>query len=589
MTEPIEPVSELEPTTEAVPTEAVELIPADGAPNGPIANPRRRRLRWAIAAVATVVVVAGSTLGFAVLSSARSSSQVLPWAPSDAIVYAEIRADMPGDQRANLLAFLSKFPGFADQTSFDAKADDGLNRLVRKLTNDKHDFSTEIKPWFGGQLGVSVEGSSPTSPSALLAISVRDVAGATAWLKSISPSDATHETVGGIDLTESAGSSGKASVAVAIDGSVMLAGTIDSVKSAIGRGPNGGLADNAGFKAATAALGGDELGSLYMDVKGYFNWFTKLESGLLAQASPLPAMPTIDTALLPGWVAVRVRAESDHLVLDAALPVTGSATTGADSHASALAPSLPSTTVLQFEAHSVGTVIKNTLTQLEVQPGGLTVAEVDKLAKYVGGVDKAVGWLGDADVVVTHDPAGFNGGLVAQTKDPTASADLLTSIKNLVTLSGGSAGVTVRTETYAGQTITLIGGDLGQLGGSAASGMTSALGTVELAVAQTDKLVIAGVGDGFVKAVLDTKAGSSLADQPGYQRAINLAGANNGEQMFVDLTAIRSAVEALAAKSTDIAAYQSNVKPYLVPIDSLALSVTLSNGVVDERLVLVVK
>src|SRR5664279_2040078 len=148
------PVS-LEPTSEAVPTAAVELLSADGTLNAPLANPRRRRLRWTIAAVATAVVVAGSALGFAVLASARTSSAVLPWAPADAILYAEVRADLPGDQRANLLAFLSKFPGFADQTSFDAKADDGLNRLVKHLTNDKHDFSTEIKPWFGGQIALS--------------------------------------------------------------------------------------------------------------------------------------------------------------------------------------------------------------------------------------------------------------------------------------------------------------------------------------------------------------------------------------------------------------------------------------------------
>ncbi len=90
----------------------------------------------------------------------------MAWAPADAVAYAELRADMPGDQRANLLAFLSNFPGFADQTNFDAKADDGLNKLVQRLTNSKHDFSTEIKPWFSGQLGVSVEAAMhPRRPS----------------------------------------------------------------------------------------------------------------------------------------------------------------------------------------------------------------------------------------------------------------------------------------------------------------------------------------------------------------------------------------------------------------------------------------
>src|ERR1019366_3101362 len=250
-----------------VPTSALEVLPGDGAANAPIASPRRRRLRWAIAAVVTAVVIAGSALGFAVLSSARSSSTVLPWAPSDALVYTEIRADMPGDQRANLLAFLSKFPGFADQTSFDAKADDGLNRLVRRLTDGKHDFSTEIKPWFGGQVGVSVAGTNPSSPGVLVVVSVRDAAAAATWLKSITPADASHETYQGVDLVGPAVASSPPA-AYGLDGSVILAGA---------------LAGNSGFKAADAALAGDDLGSVFIDLKGYLSLLTSMESQVLSQ------------------------------------------------------------------------------------------------------------------------------------------------------------------------------------------------------------------------------------------------------------------------------------------------------------------
>ena len=275
-----------------------------------------------------------------------TSSQVLPWAPSDALVYAEVRADLPGDQRANLLAFLSKFPGFADQTSFDAKADDGLNRLVKRLTDGKHDFSTEIKPWFGGQLGLAIEATKPSSPSELIVISVRDVPGATAWLKSVAPADVTHETIGGIDLTELASPSGGPTSAYAVDGSVILAGSIDSVKAAIGRGASGALANSAGFKAAAGTLGGgDQLGSLFIDLKGYLNWFTSFENGMLLPADPDPVaggqrtgrpqrrsrpsswrapwrcQPS-NAALLPGWMALRVRAESNDLVIEAAVAAT---------------------------------------------------------------------------------------------------------------------------------------------------------------------------------------------------------------------------------------------------------------------------
>jgi hypothetical protein len=584
VTEPIEPTSNLEPTTEAVPTVAVEVVPPL---NAPIAKSTRRPLRWAVAAVATVVVLAGSVLGVAVLSSAKSSSAVLPWAPADAVAYAEIRADMPGDQRANLLAFLSKFPGFADQTSFDAKADDGLDRLVKRLTDNKHDFSTEIKPWFGGQIGVSVDGTDATAPGVLLVASVSDTAKAAAWLTSIAPSGTTHETVGGIDLTEKAGSSAGTTAAWGIDGSVLLAGTVDAVKAAISRGPSNALADSAGFKAAAAALNGDDLSSAFINMKSYFKLLSDAESKILSQLGTdaggmtmaMPSMPAIDTSKLPDWVAVRLAAESDHLVVDSAFPAVAGQPAQA-SRTSTLATELPASTIAQYELHDVGSLLKRTVTQLEGQPGGPTAAQVDAALKYVGGIDKAVGWLGDADVVVLHDGDGFSGGIVAQTTDASASTDLFVELKNLASLAGGQAGITVSTEPYDGQTITIVSAPYN--GGATA-------GTVKLAFTQTNDLVIAGVGDGFVKAVLDTKAGHSLADQPAYQRAIGMAGSSNAGQGFVDLTNLRTALESTAAGAAALKAYDSDVQPFLEPIQSIAWSQTVGSDVSSARFVLVLK
>jgi Protein of unknown function (DUF3352) len=595
MTEPLEPTSELEPTTEAVPTAAVEGLPAAGAINTPVASPARRRLRWAIAAVATAVVVAGSALGVGVLSGAKSTSAVLPWAPADAILYAEVRADMPGDQRANLLAFLSKFPGFADQTSFDAKGDDGLDRLIKRMTDGKHDFSTEIKPWFSGQLGVSIEGTDPTAPGVLVVGSISDPVKAAAWLTSIAPVDATHATVAGVALTEFTSSGSKVTAAWGLDGSVLLAGTVDSVKAAITRGPSNDLAGNAGFKAASAALGGDDLGNLYIDLKSYLKLVTDAETKMLSQignsmggsAPSMPAMPTFNTALLPGWTAMRVRAEADHLVLDDALPAVAGQPAQAN-RTSTIAGHLPASTIGQYELHDVGSLVQRLLTQLEAQPGGPTAAQVDAIAKYVGGVDKAVGWLGDTDLVVVHDGTTFSAGVVAQTSDATASANLFAELKNLASLGGSQAGITVRTESYDDQTITVFDVNM-DANASMPPGGSMPARQVSIAFAQTKDLVIVGIGDGFVKAVLDTKAGSSLADQPTYQRAINLAGSSNAGQGFIDLTAVRAAAESMAAGSSDLKAYDSNVKPFLEPIQSIAWSQTVGSDITTARVVLVLK
>ena len=101
--------------------------------------------------------------------------------------------------------------------------------------------------------------------------------------------------------------------------------------------------------------------------------------------------------------------------------------------------------------------------------------------------------------------------------------------------------------------------------------------------------MIVGIGDGFVKAVLDTKAGTALADQAGYQQAIGLAGATNAGQGYIDMTGLRTGLEALAASSHSSADYDANIKPYLEPISSMAWSVSVNDGVANGRWVLVVK
>ena len=101
--------------------------------------------------------------------------------------------------------------------------------------------------------------------------------------------------------------------------------------------------------------------------------------------------------------------------------------------------------------------------------------------------------------------------------------------------------------------------------------------------------MIVGIGDELVKAVLDTKPGAALADQAGYQKAIGLAGATNAGQGYVDLTGLRTSLEALAASSHTSADYDANIKPYLEPITSLAWSVSVNDGIANGRWVLVVK
>src|SRR3954470_15705306 len=192
------------------------------------------RLRWAIALLVTALVVGVAVAGFVLLAGQTAPSKLLGYVPADSVVYGEVRLDLPGDQRQKLGEFLSKFPGLADQSTLDAKLDEALDKLIRGSTKDSQDYTTKIKPWFGGEIGFSV-GKLPTTttasdPHGLVILSVTDPAKARAWFDDVlSKEPRTTENYKGVDLVLVGEGTKKA--AFGIHGSVLLAGDEASVKA----------------------------------------------------------------------------------------------------------------------------------------------------------------------------------------------------------------------------------------------------------------------------------------------------------------------------------------------------------------------
>ena len=186
--------------------------PGGATPTAPVAaQPVQRpsRARWAVAGLVALVVVAISAIGLFTLVGASSDAVVAAWSPADAVVYVEVRGDLPGDQRQNLGQFLAHFPGFADQSNIEAKLDETLDKLVNKASDGKHDWTKEIKPWFGGQVAVSMSsfptpsttGSDSSTAHALLVVTQKNPAAAIAWLKSLDLGPTTEESYKGLTLT----------------------------------------------------------------------------------------------------------------------------------------------------------------------------------------------------------------------------------------------------------------------------------------------------------------------------------------------------------------------------------------------------
>ncbi len=145
----------------------------------------------------------------------------------------------------------------------------------------------------------------------------------------------------------------------------------------------------------------------------------------------------------------------------------------------------------------------------------------------------------------------------------------MNQLKAFVQLGGAQAGITVTDEAYGGTTITVV--DLSGLGGmvdSMSDGAVQAPSDIKLAYAVTDKVVVIGYGTAFVKGVLDAQAGDSLATTDRFSTALTQAGTEHASLLWVDITAVRGAVEDLVPADA-LGRYDADVQPYLEALDSM--------------------
>jgi uncharacterized protein DUF3352 len=563
------------------PTSATDdVTPAPAAPVERQAG--GSRLRWGIALVVTVIVVAIAAAAFSLLAGQTAPSKLLGYVPADSVIYGEVRLDLPGDQRQKLGEFLSKFPGFADRSTLDAKLDEAFDRIVRGATKDSQDYTTKIKPWFGGEIGFSV-GTLPTATTAsqghgLLIVSITDAAKAKAWFDDVS-SSMTKSTAAynGVDLVLIGEGTKKG--AVGVTGSVMLAGDEASVKKAIDSKGAGSFASNERFTKAQAALSGDGLGYLFLDGTAYVDWLSTM-----AGASPAPAIGLDDATkrLIPQWVVVRLQARGDAIAMEAVSPSVPTKV-NRQNRVSKLAPHLPATTIAIVDAHDYGAAL---LELIDIYRNNPTTKEAfkqaDQAASLIGGFNALLGWIEDAGIVVTRDETSLHGGLVFTSSDRAAGERLLLTLRSFAILGGGQSGITVRDEKVGDTTISIIDlGDLKDLGTTAGVGALPIEGHAEIAYASTADLIVVGVGDTFVKSVLETKPGSSLADDGRFTSLVGRVGEQNIGDAFVDITAVRELVESLAAKQSAYGEYLTNIKPYLVPLDAY-IQATVIDGPLDR-------
>ena len=597
----------VDPDTSAVPVPTQPIAAPEAS--APAARPNRARTFAAIGLIA--LVVGATTLITLSLTASSPSSTVLGYVPADSTVYGELRLDLPGDQRQKVGQFLSKFPGFADQASLETKLDETLDRLVADASGGKQGYTIDIKPWFDGQLGFSVgpiPEVSAANPSAgakdvraLLLVSVKDAPLAKTWFTKLF-SDAgvvsTTETYAGTELTlftDPDAPEVKAGFALA-NGKVAIVGDATSVKAAVDTKGASGLAKQTSLGDAQAALKGDDVGFVYVDMQALMDASMRMS----ATFSSAPPVSDALRGLIPDWMAMRVRVEGDALMLDSATRHLDAAPGPKQNRANGVAAFAPSSTVALFTGNDAGATLKQTIAIYRNEPQFADAfKQIDQAAGLVGGLDAAVGWMGDSGVVIAKSGDTVEGGLVSIPADAAAGKQLLTQLRSFIALGGAQSGISARDETYNGQTITIV--DLGSLQGLA--GMAGALGGLptdpgmvpnghaEVAYVATDQVVVVGSSPDFVKHVLDAGAGASLADDARFQNLLGRVASQHTGVSFLDIAAIRGMVEGAmsSASAQERADYEESVKPFLVPFDAYIASGVVGGSVDQGHAVITVK
>ena len=613
--EPAEPT--LDTAAPAAPAAASPYEPSDPLPDSrletggfgastavvgaPPAKRSRSGLRWGLALLGILIVIGATALIVYLAGGRPASSNGLGYMPATTAQYSEVRLDLPGDQRQKLAGFLASFPGFKDQSQIEPKLNDVLDRIVRAASDGKQTYTTDIAPWFGGQVSIGsglpalppvAVPQSPTvaamgADNMLVVIGITDRAKAQTWLTSLLPADGKKESYNGADIWTASNPS--ATAAVALTDKVMLLGSASGVRAAVDSKGEGSLASDADFKAAFAQIDRDYVFLSVIRTRPYVDAVTtmvdKASPGVLAGTQ----LDETITAMIPAWQGSIARFENDALVSTSVYP---SYAIGYDStnHKSTLTGHVPATTFIYAETHDVGPALSAVLAKFRALPETKAAFQAfDQAVSILGGFDAVLGWWGDAAFVVAPSADGtIGGGLVIQPRDKAAAERLFTTLRGFLTLAGSSSGITVRDEDHGGTKITI-------LDFSTAPGMTP--GSLppgfkpEFAFAVSNDVVAVGYGRDFVASVLDAGAGSNLAADDRYKKLIGRVGEENLSLTYVDINAMRGLIEPLIRQAAPEAwtAYESDIKPYLEHLDAVISairrdgSVDRANGAVTTR------
>lgn len=581
----------------------------------PFVSAAASRPRWIVAVVAAVAILAvamGGVAGAFLINgrgAGAGAGAAASYVPADAVMYMELRLDLPGDQREMLRQVLDRFEPIDTDTLLGAKLGDWLDDKLASSSDPHVSYSADIAPWFNGQLAMSMNAypstadvAHMTAPESVAFLGVADVAAARAFADRMRTeaqqrgATFTAEQHQGVDvwsLSVDESHNGSISAmgpgfAYAISADQLVLGTGSAAVNHaldVHAGGSASLAQRAELQRLAARLPADRVG---------FGWFdaTSMMQQIRADAAKLdPGMGQMLDGLASStslFGVAAARFEHDRLTFE----TVGDAPQGAfalENRDRGLARWVPSDAIYFSDAPNLGRTLAQVVGGLKtgLSSAGVTKGALDQVESALGGdIESFVSWIGDGAVVAGWDGEQPYGGLVLVPNDVAAARQhlaQLTALARLGTLQPGGP-ISVTDETVQGVTVTTFRYQQPQ-GGFDGFDLPGAA----LQYAVTDERVLIGFGDHFVGRVLSLSESQSLAASPRYQQAIAaVGGSTNAGSSFIDLTGLRAAVEK-AIPAAERAPYDEMAAPYLAPLDYIVGVTRLDGGVADTRAALVVK
>jgi hypothetical protein len=473
--------------------------------------------RLVIALTTLLSLTAAVVLGAYLFVFAAQADRAARAVPADTAVYATLYLQPSTGQKLNLGELMSHVPGFADTASLDQK----IHEITARLLGDAGiDYESDVRPWLGDQVAISVQpdGVDPEQADMLAVIDVKDPVAAEAALARIasglglSVTTETHEQVT-VSVT--------AETSWALLDDVLLVGSsADAVRGGLDAdsGRVDSLADSSAFRAAMDDVAADHLASMYFDLEAF-----GASAGLGEQ---LGGYRTASLALL---------VEPNGLRLEGSAPFDAdSASAHANeafalsSEPSSLAEWMPATTQAELVVFGLSQSLQAAEDQLGSAEGGEELVGMLTQLRAIAGLGLGINLDGDVLPLLDRETAiaisGLEGmlptgQLLLRPSDPDAAAAALERMRAALEERGASS----TTEQVGAATVTSIA--------------VPEIGTI--AYAMSEGVIVIGLGVADVTAALEARAdGQSLAADPRYTQAWELAGERGGNELWLDVGAL---------------------------------------------------